>query len=123
MTSIKNYLKLDKKIEKILEKKEQGNYKGAIMEAEDLLQKYPDIDYLFGLVASMYFENEQFEKAAEQYKKAVEIFPTSQMASLGLFHSLWQLEQNDDAFEEMKRYMSISNSGYPCFNNLNQRKK
>ncbi len=110
MTSTKKSPKLDKKIKEILKKKEAGQYQEALMDAENLSTEYPDVASVFGLAASMYFEADQFDKAAEKYKKATEISPKSEAASLGLFHSLWQMDKNDQAFDEMKRYMSIAQS-------------
>lgn len=82
----------------------------GLMDAENLSTEYPDVASVFGLVASMYFEADQFDKAAEKYKKATEISSKSEAASLGLFHSLWQMDKNDQAFDEVKRYMSIAQS-------------
>ena len=110
MTSIKRPPELDKKIEKVLELKKQDKYKDALCEAENLTEKYPEIGSVYGLAASIYFELDRFEEAAQKYRKATEISPKSEMASLGLFHSLWQIGSNDAAFEEMKRYMSIAES-------------
>ncbi len=110
MTSIKRHPKLDEKIEKVLDLKKQGMYEDALREAENLIGKYPEIGSVYGLAASIYFELDRFEEAARKYKKATELSPKSEMASLGLFHSLWQIGSNDAAFEEMKRYMSIAES-------------
>ena len=49
-------------------------------------------------------------KAIDLYKCAIKISPKSEHASLGLFHCLWDQGKTDEALEEMKRFMSISDS-------------
>jgi tetratricopeptide (TPR) repeat protein len=110
MTSIKRPPELDKKMEEILELRKYNKYEDAISKAKHLTETYPNIGSVFGLLASIYFELDRFKEAAENYEKATKISPKSEMASLGLFHSLWQLERNDEAFKEMKRYMSVAES-------------
>ena len=110
MISTERPSELDGKIEKILELKRLKKYKDALGEAEELSVLYPEIGSVYGLAASIYFELDRFEEAVKKYRKATEISPKSEMASLGLFHSLWQLDRGDEAFEEMKRYMSIAES-------------
>ena len=110
MTSIERPPELNEKMEKILDLRKLAKYEEAIINAENLANNYPEIASVFGLLASLYFELDRYEEAALAYQKATELSPKSEMASLGLFHSLWQLERNDDAFEEMKRFMAISAS-------------
>ena len=43
------------------------------------------------------------------YQKAVEAGPKSERASLGLFHTLWELDRFDDALEEIKRFQLLTN--------------
>ena len=48
--------------------------------------------------------------AAAAFRVATKRFPKLEIASLGLFHTLWQQSKSDDAFEEMKRFQSVSHS-------------
>jgi Zn/Cd-binding protein ZinT len=41
---------------------------------------------------------------------AVKLAPTSELYSLGLFHIFWSEGRQEDAFNEMKRFMAISDS-------------
>lgn len=36
--------------------------------------------------------------------------PHSEMASLGLFHSLWRTDRTDAAFDEMRRFLKSNDS-------------
>ena len=46
--------------------------------------------------------------AIESFKTAVQLAPTLELASLGLFHALWEAGRRDDAFEEMKRFVRLA---------------
>ena len=43
-------------------------------------------------------------------KRAVELSPRSELASVGLFHSLWDLGKVNQAFAEMRRFLRLSDS-------------
>lgn len=118
MTSTKNNSKaeLDKKIQVILDLKNSGDLSNAIENAKKLTEEFSKTASTFGLLASLYFEIESFEEASSNFKKATVISPKSETASLGLFHSLWRLGDQDNALVEMQRFTSICNSEE--YNNL-----
>ena len=108
MTLTKRPAELDEKIDKVLQLMRYDKYLDALKEAKVLAESYPEIGPVYGLLSVIYFELERFEEAAEYFKKTTILSPKSEMASLGLFHSLWQLKRYDESFDEMKRYMAIS---------------
>ncbi len=110
MNLTKKDKELNKKFEEIIKLKEQGNYNDAISKAKKLNIDYKNLGSIHGLLAIVYFEIDEFDEAAKYYKKTTIISPKSKMASLGLFHSLWQLGDKNGAFEEMKRYMNVAKS-------------
>lgn len=59
-----------------------------------------------GLLGSAYFEKGEFARAAEWFMKTTQLSPASELASLGLFHSLWNLDDASAAFDEMQRFLS-----------------
>ncbi len=88
--------------------------KGRRPEAIALLR--PHLDVLkrrapgAGLLATLYFENDDFKNAAEWYARAAALAPKSEMASLGLFHSLWKIGKHQKALKEMRRFLGGSDS-------------
>ena len=47
--------------------------------------------------------------AVQHFQEAVRLAPRSQLASLGLFHSLWASDRLDEALEEIKRFQVLTN--------------
>ena len=62
------------------------------------------------VMGTIYLESKDFIEAVNLYKKAVELKPRDPLASLGLFHSLANARQEKDAFAELRRFLSISES-------------
>ncbi|MHC2067788.1 tetratricopeptide repeat protein [Bremerella sp. T1] len=65
---------------------------------------------VFSLMASACWELNDLQIAAYYFGKASELNPDSEAISLGLFHCLWNLGKEDDAFEEMKRFLKTNKS-------------
>jgi hypothetical protein len=59
-------------------------------------------------LAAITFEAEMYFEAGEAFKKLIPLKPTHDMASAGLFHSLWEQKRFDEAFEEMKRFVKTA---------------
>ena len=51
---------------------------------------------------------EDWERALILYQRTVALSPQSELASLGLFHSLWNTGKHDEVFSEMRRFLSLS---------------
>jgi predicted Zn-dependent protease len=60
--------------------------------------------------AGILFSMDKFPEALRLFDTITKLQPRSELASRGLFHSLWKLGRHDEAFEEMKRFLSISES-------------
>jgi hypothetical protein len=63
-----------------------------------------------GLLATLYWEHGDLKNAAKWFSQATTLAPQSETASLGLFHSLWDLGNHDDAFDEMRRFFIVGKS-------------
>lgn len=75
-----------------------------------LLEEKPESKIVLGMLSTCYFELEQYELAAKHAQRSVIVSPKSEVASLILFHSLWHIEQYDEAFDEMRRFMTLTSS-------------
>ena len=61
---------------------------------------------LNGLIATAYYFAKEYAISAAYYKKTTGLNPRSELASLGLFHSLWELKNYRRAYQEMERFLS-----------------
>jgi tetratricopeptide (TPR) repeat protein len=101
--------------EKQIDQAFQFNQSGRNQEAIAVLSKVfgdipaSDIKAL-GLVGSLLREANELSKALYCFQLAVESDPASERSSLGLFHTLWRLERYDEGFDELRRFLSISES-------------
>jgi len=88
-----------------------GNLRDTLAKLAEILSEQTKFDApVLGLMGNIYWDLNDFTKALECYRKAVVIKPKSELASLGLFHTLWNLGKRDEAFDEMRRFLSISSS-------------
>ena len=83
--------------------------------ARDLLEKALSLNPprrapLLGTLAHVYFLKGDLEKARVCYEEATQLSPKSELGSLGYFHTLWNLELYDEAYQEAKRFLSLSES-------------
>ena len=75
-----------------------------------LVEEIPDSAVLNATFANSLKAVNDIEPAIEHFQTAVKLAPTSELYSLGLFHIFWSQGRQDDAFNEMKRFMAISDS-------------
>ena len=87
---------------------------GSLVEAEEtlsqLMEQYPENLGIILVRAGVLFDLERFHDAYTLFKTILDSRPDHELASRGLFHSLWKLGKHDDAFSEMKRFLSIADS-------------
>jgi predicted Zn-dependent protease len=82
-------------------------------EAQAILEKLRDagteMAVVYSLLGNMYHIQGMHSQAIDTTRKGTLLAPSSELASLALFHSLWDAGLRDDAFEEMKRFMGQHN--------------
>lgn len=99
--------------EAALQARDEGRLDEADRRLLELGNENPE-DLAIALVrAGVLFKMEKFNEAWDLFGGIVRSRPDTELASRGLFHSLWKLGRYDEAFEEMKRFLSIADSeGY-----------
>jgi predicted Zn-dependent protease len=88
----------------------QGKNREAVKLLQPLARQHPRSAAIFGCLGGTYFELGEMDKAAKEFRRATQLNPKSELASLGLFHSLWGQGAAAEAFAEMRRFLSISDS-------------
>ena len=86
---------------------------GRAAEASGILQalvgRFPNHAFLWWYLGGVYRQLKQPEQALTCYRRAIKINPKSERCSLGLFHTLWDQDQVDEAIAEIRRYQMLTN--------------
>jgi len=81
---------------------------GKMAEAEAILsrlaERRPDVAAVHGMLGHVEEELGRINDAAVSYRRATELSPASELASISLFHALYELGDLDGAFDEMRRF-------------------
>ena len=102
--------KIEPEFNRALRLRDGGDLLGAAAIFERLDAEYPNKAAILGTWGSIYFRLKDWERALPLYQRTVMLSAKSELASLGLFHSLWNLGRRDEAFAEMRRFLSVSES-------------
>ncbi len=93
-----------------IELKNQDQYDEAAGLLCVVAESHTESASVHALLADVFWEKGDLEKAVLSFRRAVELSPTSEMASLGLFHTLWESKDKPGAVSEMHRFLSVSKS-------------
>lgn len=95
----------DHLINDALSLKSQGQYSKGLKIMKQIEKQYPNNSVVHGIIASLYYEKNDFEKSEKYFRKTVELNPNSELASLGLFHSLIFLNKVNEALYELRNFV------------------
>ncbi|HVT79916.1 MAG TPA: hypothetical protein VHM90_04610 [Phycisphaerae bacterium] len=90
--------------------RQAGDLKSAIDAIDPLLRVSPPKASQAMIIATLFFESEAWKSAAHWFGVAARLNPDSEKASLGLFHSLWEMDNRREALTEMARYRASHHS-------------
>ena len=97
-------------LDQALRLRENGDLESALREIQLLTKITPQKASVAGILATLFFEGKIWPEAARWYRLATKLNPKAELASLGLFHSLWEMGRQKQAFAEMKRFLLIARS-------------
>lgn len=104
-------MEIDKqKFKQAVALKENGNLNEAKTLLLQLHEGCPEYVQVLAVLGHVYMKLNQQEDAIIYFKKAINLRPTMEAVSVGLFHCLLKLDRVDDAFNEMRRFLSLSES-------------
>lgn len=89
---------------------EAGDYERARGMLEKLVQSEPGSVTVLAVLGHVLYDLREFREAARVFRQAAEMAPKLEAVSLGLFHSLWELNRQEEAMEELGRFQSVSDS-------------
>ncbi len=90
--------------------KKARNYVEARAHLKRLALERPDYASVRGVLGGVLFELHEFREAAEEFRATTRLSPRSELASLGLFHSLLRMGDRAAAIAEMQRFTSLRES-------------
>ena len=109
MVTEKERRAIDAPFKRALQLRDEGDFDGAIVILSDLARRYP-LAPVLGTLGSLYQQKGDWQSAIQHYRQTVALSPKSELASLGLFHSLLEIKEVEEALSEMKRFLSVSTS-------------
>jgi tetratricopeptide (TPR) repeat protein len=88
----------------------EGEFSAALEGLRSLAQDRPDLGMLAAVYANALKASGNLAEAEIYFRRGVDVCPRTELASLGLFHCLWELNKRTEAVVEMQRFMSIGTS-------------
>lgn len=71
-----------------------------------LHRRDPESVVILAALGHVCWKVKSLDEAIKFFRKATVLRPQCEAVSLGLFHSLWQADRIDEAFVEMRRFLS-----------------
>jgi tetratricopeptide (TPR) repeat protein len=103
--------KIEETFEEGIKLRDLGNFEEAIQKFSEILLETKEYDApVLGVMGNIYWNLKDYVHAHDCYQKAVELKPESELASLGLFHTLWDMGREREALAEAKRFLSLRES-------------
>ena len=100
----------EERFEQAMQLRQESKHQAARDKFIELLREQPCSKIVLGMLSVCYFELEEHELAVVYATQSVAVSPKSERASLVLFHSLWKTNREDEAFEEMRRFLALTPS-------------
>ena len=90
--------------------KNQNNLTDSLKMFIELSKENPKHFMVYVFVGLIYKDLQKLDEASLAFKKAVELNPKSEKTSIGYFHILWELGNQFEALDEMKRFLKDNES-------------
>jgi predicted Zn-dependent protease len=88
--------------------RKKGDAHAAIKLLGELVAEFPERAAAYLVIGDIMWDAGKLPAASRAFRVATKLFPKLKIASLGLFHTLWEQSKTDAAFAEMKRFQSTS---------------
>jgi predicted Zn-dependent protease len=98
---------LEARFNEAIRKRDTGDLDGSRETLEALSLEFPGRSAIWGTLGAIYFEQDRLEEAIGAFQKATVLSPQSELASISLFHALFDSGRRQDAFAEMRRFLAL----------------
>src|SRR5437763_1697223 len=109
-TTSSNDAQLRRALDRAIALNRAGKHREAVRLLLPLAKSHPRSAAVMGYLGGAYLELQDPARALGAFRRAVQLNPKSELASLGLFHSLWSQNSPEEAFAEMRRFLSLNDS-------------
>lgn len=99
---------IDKLFELAIELRDKGNLKDSVGVFLKILDDYQDdekIAVIYLVLGGVYSDLRDYNKSLDNFKKATDLNPKSELASLGLYVIYTKLHRDEEAICELIRYL------------------
>ena len=98
---------IDSMFELAIELRDKGELRDSIKVFSKILSDYPSdkINGVHLVLAGVHFDLREYDKAFINFKRATELNPKSELASLGLYVTYVKLDRDEEAIGELIRYL------------------
>ena len=99
---------IDKLFELGIELRDNGDLRDSVGVFSKILNDYPNdekISEVYLVLGGVYSDLKEYEKALSNFKKATDLNPKSELASLGLYITYAKLDRDEEAIRELIRYL------------------
>jgi len=93
-----------------LEERDAGNYEKSLDILLQLAKERPKSASVYGILGDVYSLRRDLASAITAFEQATQLSPQSELASLGLFHTLWEAKLPREALKEMNRFRALAQS-------------
>ncbi|HML75539.1 MAG TPA: hypothetical protein PKB02_13700 [Anaerohalosphaeraceae bacterium] len=101
-------VKLKSPIKKLLKKAfslcKDNKYEEAVGLLKQIIKQAPEVPFSYGHLAAIAWRQGKLKEANRYFRKTTTLIPESSLASLGVFHTYWKMEQYKKALNEIKRH-------------------
>jgi tetratricopeptide (TPR) repeat protein len=99
-------LDIEQSLKKARQLIESGNHEESRLCLLELLKEEPDNQTGLLMLGGAYFSTGKLAEAEMVFERLILQSPSTGEYSIALFNTLWKLERNEEAFEEIRRFMA-----------------
>jgi tetratricopeptide (TPR) repeat protein len=99
---------IDSMFELAIELRDKGELSDSVKVFSKILSDYPKdkkTHGIYSVLAGVHMDLREYDKALVNFKKATELNPKSELASLGLYVTYTKLDKDEEAIRELIRYL------------------
>ena len=99
---------IDSMFELATELRDKGELRDSVGVLLKILDSYPTDKKTYGvhtILGGVYSDLREYNKALDSFKKATDLNPKSELASLGLYVTYTALDRDEEAIGELKRFL------------------
>lgn len=100
----------DSRVDKAIRLRQSGRLEEAVEALREIICDAPDCGSAYLILGSIHWDENRLLEALACFRESVRLLPRLEAASLPLFHVLLELGRTNEAFEEVTRFLSVSES-------------